>query len=122
MPASPPTTYKDGILIMDSRQAPGAPQRHQGPLSVWNRLYKMGSLYLDLSLKRDQNGAFLVGQVIGAAQKPPVLRVTLHTPGYSRSSAIGERGNFRMQIPEKGGFELELTLESETFRVRGLDV
>ncbi|KZK15548.1 hypothetical protein A3962_09955 [Meiothermus taiwanensis] len=122
MPLSPPSTHKDGILIMDSRHALGAPQRHQGLLNVWNRLYKIGSFYLDLSLKRGPNGAFLVGQVIGAAQKPPALRVTLHAPSYSRSSFITERGNFRIQLPDKGDLELELTLDSETFWVRGLDV
>lgn len=122
MLSSPSVTHKDGILIMDSRHALGAPQQHQGLLTVWNRPYKMGSLYLDLSLKRNESGAFLVGQVVSAAQKPAAWRVTLHVPGHSRSSPINEYGNFRIQIPGTGGLELELTLENETFWVRGLDV
>lgn len=86
----------------------GAALRYQGSYSVWNRLYKMGHCYLDLSLKADEGAVFLVGQVICESQKPSAWHITHH-------GAQQRYRGFRIKVTKKG-------LEHETFWVRGLDI
>ncbi|GIW28439.1 MAG: hypothetical protein KatS3mg070_1802 [Meiothermus sp.] len=122
MLSSPSSSHSEGILILDSRNMPGTTLRYQGSFSVWNRLYKVGHFYLDLSLKGDESGAFLVGQVICETQKPSSWQITLHGPSQHYSSPVSEYGSFRIKVAEKGEYDLELALGHETFWVRGLDI
>ncbi|WP_299426512.1 hypothetical protein [uncultured Meiothermus sp.] len=52
------------ILVMDSRKL-STPLRNQAqPRAGWSQLYQAGPYHVDLSLKWDDAGAHLVGQVI----------------------------------------------------------
>ncbi len=117
-----PVPHKEAILIMDSRTTPTSTVRHQNFHGTWNKLYKAGDMYLDLSLKVEGRGATLVGQVIAEAHKPVALSVVLHGPGGSNLSPVNEYGNFRLNVQEKGDHVLEFDLGGETFWVRGLEV
>lgn len=122
MISKPPSSRKEAILIMDSRNMPGAAVRHHNFQCAWSQLYKAGDLYLDLSLKVDEKGTILVGQVIAEAQNPVALHVTLHGPSQSSSSPVNEYGNFRVSIVEKGDHLLEFELGEESFVVRRLEM
>lgn len=117
-----PMPRKEAILIMDSRTTPTRAVRHQNLHGVWNKLYKAGDMYLDLSLKVEGKGAMLVGQVIAKAQKPVALNVVLHGPSGCEASPVNEYGIFRLNIQEKGSHMLEFDLGEETFMVPGLEV
>jgi hypothetical protein len=122
MISNPPSSRKEAILIMDSRNLPSAAVRCQNFHGTWSKLYKAGDMYLDLSLKAEGRGAMLVGQVLVEVQKPVALNVTLHSPSRSNTSPVNEYGNFRVSIQEKGDHVLEVDLGEETFLVRGLEV
>lgn len=114
---------KEAILIMDSRGARSG-LRGSGLSASWSRLYKAGGVYLDLSLKSEENGAVLLGQVITESKHPRVRSLTLLGSGGTpvAASQVSDYGGFRLELKDKGDYTLEFNLGGEIFKMDDLEV
>ncbi len=59
-----PGLVYQAILVMDSRNVRTPLRRQAQPRTNWSQLYQAGPYHVDLSLKWEEAGARLVGQVI----------------------------------------------------------
>lgn len=113
---------REAILVMDSRSTPSA-LRHQGFQAAWNKLYSVGSCYLDLSLKPEAGYSLLLGKVVGSVGHPAGAIYLLGAGGERLETAqLQSSGMFRLLIGRSGTYGLELELGTEHFIVPPIDV
>ncbi len=117
-----PPSRKEAVLIMDSRFTPSMALRHQNLFGRWSQLYRVGDLYLDLTLKSEDATFVLVGQVIAEARQFSRPHITLRGPNGYCTSPLNEYGIFRLNVQEKGCYELEFAMGQDKFLIHRIEV
>jgi hypothetical protein len=119
-PNTPET--REAILIMDSRR--NVSSLRSGSLSsTWNKLYKVGDAYLDVSLKSEGETSLLVGQVISEKGVPSGHILLLDEDQQVKFAQGFESGAaFRFELNTADQYRLEMKIGEERFGISNLDL
>lgn len=114
-------TIQATVSVTDPRvNAPSL--HHQGINSVWNKLYSVGSYYLDLSLKTEAGYSVLLGKVVGlVGHSAGAVHLLDVEGGRLESAALKPSGAFRLSPGSGGNYGLELELGGERFVLSQMD-
>jgi len=109
-----PAPVYQAILVMDSREV-RTPLRNQAqPMASWSQLYQAGPYHLDLSLRWDQAGAHLAGQVICREQVTfERALVCLRQGTMEVSKSLDLSGRFSLDLESAGDCHLEFLVQNE---------
>lgn len=116
-----PGLVYQAILVMDSRNV-RTPLRHQAqPRSNWSQLYQAGPYHLDLSLKWEEAGARLMGQVISRELISfEQAQVYLKQDAQQMHTSLDLSWRFNFYPSSLGDCCLELHIQGEVVCLDGL--
>lgn len=116
-----PGLVYQAILVMDSRNVRTPLRRQAQPRSNWSQLYQAGPYHVDLSLKWEEAGARLVGQVISRERISfEQAQVYLKQDAVQVQIPLDLSGRFSLQLGLADDCDLELHLQGEVVRLDGL--
>ncbi|MCX7783447.1 MAG: hypothetical protein N2318_07340 [Meiothermus sp.] len=116
-----PGLVYQAILVMDSRNVRTPLRRQAQPRSSWSQLYQAGPYHLDLSLRWEEAGARLVGQVISRERISfEQAQVYLKQDAVQVQIPLDLSGRFSLQLGLADDCDLELHIQGEVVRLDGL--
>ncbi|GIW34864.1 hypothetical protein [Meiothermus sp.] len=116
-----PGLVYQAILVMDSRNVRTSLRREAQPRSNWSQLYQAGPYHLDLSLKWEECGPRLVGQVISRERISfEQARVYLKQDAVQIQIPLDLSGRFSLQLGPADHCNLELHIQGEVVCLDGL--
>ena len=121
----PAGQHLTAVLVMDSRaQEPSV--RAQGFTGAWSRLYQAGSYFVDLTLRHDDRGAVIFGQLIATDRIAPpggLVRLDLTHNGVTVAAALVDTtGGFRLEVSSAGEHRLECQFGPDVVAVEALEI
>ncbi len=109
------------ILVMDSRNVRTPLRRQAQPRVSWSQLYQAGPYHLDLSLKWEEAGARLVGQVISRERiSLEKAQVYLRQNTLQVQKPLELSGRFSFYLRSTEACDLELHIQGEVVCLDGL--
>lgn len=116
-----PGLVYQAILVMDSRNVRTSLRNIAQPRASWSQLYQAGPYHVDLSLKWDEGGARLEGQVISRERISfEQAQVYLKQDVEQVQKPLDLSGRFSLNLGSADECDLELHIHGEVVCLDGL--